>query len=241
MDPSHLQELVELEDSYWWHVAKRQLVLRLLQQHCPPPGRLVEGGIGSGRNLVEFSRLGYDVTGFDLMPAAVQHVRNRGIEDVRVHDLGMPWPVEPGSVRAVVLLDVLEHVADPVQVLQHVRSVLAADGAAIVTVPAHPWLYSRWDEQLGHYRRYTVAELRRQAGAAGLRVQWLNYWNSFTLPAAVAVRGWERLFPRRSQPDFPEVSGFTNSALLTAAAAERWCLQHVRMPSGLSLVGVLQP
>ena len=49
MDPSHLQELVELEDNYWWHVAKRQLVTRLLLKHCPPPGRLVEGGIGSGR------------------------------------------------------------------------------------------------------------------------------------------------------------------------------------------------
>ena len=41
MDPSHLKELVTLEDSYWWHVAKRQLVTRLLEQYCPPPGRLV--------------------------------------------------------------------------------------------------------------------------------------------------------------------------------------------------------
>ncbi len=64
MDPSHLTQLVELEDNYWWHIAKRKLVLRLLQRFAPAPGRLVEGGIGSGRNLVEFSRLGYDVTGF---------------------------------------------------------------------------------------------------------------------------------------------------------------------------------
>ena len=42
MDPSHLQELVELEDNYWWHVAKRKLVTRLLKKHCPPPGRLVD-------------------------------------------------------------------------------------------------------------------------------------------------------------------------------------------------------
>ena len=45
MDPSHLQELVTLEDSYWWHVAKRQLVISLLEKYCPAPGRLVEGGI----------------------------------------------------------------------------------------------------------------------------------------------------------------------------------------------------
>ncbi|MCP4507957.1 MAG: class I SAM-dependent methyltransferase, partial [Fuerstiella sp.] len=75
MQSSHLQQLVDLEDSYWWHVAKRQLVTRLLQKHCPPPGRLVEGGIGSGRNLVEFQELGYNVTGFDLMAESVEHVR----------------------------------------------------------------------------------------------------------------------------------------------------------------------
>lgn len=240
MDPSHLQELVTLEDSYWWHVAKRQLVTSLLQKYCPAPGRLVEGGIGSGRNLVEFSQLGYDVTGFDLMPESVQHVRNRGIEDVRVHDLGKPWPVDAKSLRAVVLLDVLEHVEDPALVLRHAQAALEDGGAVIVTVPAHPWLFSRWDEQLGHYRRYTVRQFRQHANAADFRVTWLNYWNSFTMPAAVAVRGWEKLFPKRTQPDFPHVSEFTNRALLTAAAAERWCLKHLGVPTGLSLAGVLQ-
>ncbi|MCA9059063.1 MAG: methyltransferase domain-containing protein, partial [Planctomycetaceae bacterium] len=138
------------------------------------------------------------------------------------------------------LLDVLEHVENPVEVLSHVHRSLEDDGAVIVTVPAHPWLYSRWDEQLGHYRRYTVSEFRRHANGAGFRVQWLNYWNSFTFPAAVAVRGMEKLFPQRNQPDFPEVSPLTNRALLTAAAAERWCLNYIGMPTGLSLAGVLR-
>lgn len=240
MDPSHLKELVSLEDSYWWHVAKRQLVMKLLQTHCPPPGRLAEGGIGSGRNLVEFAGMGYTVTGFDVMPEAVEHVRNRGIDDVRVHDLGSPWPVEAQSLRAVILLDVLEHVEDPIRVLRHAWDSLESGGAVIATVPAHPWLYSRWDEQLGHFRRYTVREFRRHATEAGFRVEWLKYWNSFTMPAAVAVRGWERFFPRREQPDFPSVSERTNRALLTAAAAERWCQDHLSVPVGLSLAGVFQ-
>lgn len=239
MDPSHLQQLVELEDSYWWHVAKRQLACRLLSRFCPPPGRLVEGGIGSGRNLVEFQKLGYEVTGFDLMPESVEHVHQRGIEDVRVHDLGDPWPVGDGSLKAVVLLDVLEHVQCPVTVLTHVRKVLADDGAVIITVPAYPWLYSRWDEQLGHYRRYTIKEFRQHASESGFRVSWLKHWNSFTLPAAMAVRGWEKLFPKRTQPDFPDVSPFTNRALLRAAAVERWCMDGIGVPAGLSLAGVL--
>ncbi|MDG1894692.1 MAG: class I SAM-dependent methyltransferase [Fuerstiella sp.] len=240
MQASHLQQLVDLEDSYWWHVAKRQLVTRLLQKHCPPPGRLVEGGIGSCRNLIEFRETGYDVTGYDLMPESVEHVRSRGVQDVHVHDLGDTWPVEDSELKAVVLLDVLEHDEFPVEVLQHVHRALADDGAVIVTVPAYPWLFSRWDVQLGHFRRYTANEFRRHANEAGFRVQWLNHWNSFTLPAAMAVRGWEKIFPKREQPDFPEVSCFTNRALLSAAAAERWCMDKLPVPAGLSLAGVLR-
>ncbi|HAD61677.1 MAG TPA: hypothetical protein DCG12_20765, partial [Planctomycetaceae bacterium] len=56
---------------------------KLLQKHCPAPGRLVEGGIGSGRNLIEFEKLGYDVAGYDLMPESVAHVQERGIPDAR--------------------------------------------------------------------------------------------------------------------------------------------------------------
>ncbi|MCP4513303.1 MAG: class I SAM-dependent methyltransferase [Fuerstiella sp.] len=159
---------------------------------------------------------------------------------MHLHDLEDAWPLENGSLKAVVLLDVLEHVEFPVEVLRHVHRALADDGAVIVTVPAYPWLFSRWDVQLGHFRRYTVREFRRHANEAGFRVQWLNHWNSFTLPAAIAVRGWERAFPSREEPDFPEVSGFTNRALLSAAAAERWCIDKLPVPAGLSLAGVLR-
>lgn len=240
MDASHLQQLVDLEDSYWWHVAKRELTSRLLAKYSPAPGRLVEGGIGSGRNLVEFQKAGYEVTGLDLMEESVAHVRSRGIDDCHVHDLQQPWPVDNGSVNAIVLLDVLEHIEHPIQTLKLMHNALAPNGVVILTVPACPWLYSRWDEQLGHFRRYTAREFRRQAAAANFRIEWLNHWNSFTLPAAVAVRSWEKLFPSRQQPDFPEVSSVTNSALLKAAAAERWCMNKLPVPAGLSLAGVLR-
>ena len=46
-----------------------------MQRFCPPPGRLVDRRIDSGRNLADFSEMGYDVIGFGLMPEFVRHVR----------------------------------------------------------------------------------------------------------------------------------------------------------------------
>lgn len=239
MDLHHLAELVNLEETYWWHVAKRQLVVETLRTHFPPPGRLVEGGIGSAGNLIAFRNLGYDVAGLDILPEAVEHARERGLCDVQQHNLETPWPVEPNSVRAVVLLDVLEHIADPVAALRHASAALVPGGGIVLTVPAYPWLYGTWDKTLGHFRRYTVRELRRQAIAAGLRVAWVSHWNAFSLPAAVAVRGWARLFPREQPAEFPRVSRAVNGALKLAAAAERRWLWRLNVPAGLSLVGVL--
>jgi SAM-dependent methyltransferase len=230
MQVAHLQELADLEESYWWHVAKREL--------ATAPGRLIEGGVGACRNLQSFQQLGYQVTGYDVMPEAISHGRSRGIDDVRLHDLEAAWPADPESTRAIVLLDVLEHVSDPVLVLRNAKTVLHQNGAIIVTVPAYQFLFSDWDRALGHYRRYTASLLRHHATTAGLNVKVLTHWNSFTLPAAVAVRGLQRITPRGRSAEFPRVAPWTNRLLKKCAAAERRMVHRSAVPCGLSVVGV---
>ena len=239
MEKSHFEDLIHLEDTYWWHVAKRQLATKLLRSQFPAPGRLVEGGVGSSRNLLEFRDLGYRVTGFDVMPEVVEHAKQRGLSDVHQHDLSEPWPLAPDSVRAVVLLDVLEHMDEPVQVLRHIAQVLEPGGGVVLTVPACPFLYSSWDVRLGHRRRYTARVLRAQALEAGLKVERITHWNSFTLPAACLIRGMDRVFSRDAGSQFPRVSPVVNSALLGCAAMERGWLTRIGVPFGLSIVGVL--
>jgi SAM-dependent methyltransferase len=237
--PDHLQDLIALEESYWWHLAKRRLVVDLLRELAPPPGRLVEGGIGSARNLVEFEQLGYRVIGLDTLAPAVAYARGRGLADVYQHDLAKPWPVDPRSVRAVVLLDVLEHSEDPIAVLRNARDVLEPEGVVVVTVPAYPSLYGDWDKMLGHHRRYTRKALRSQACAAELNVRRVTSWNSFALPAALPVRAIQRFKKGQGGSEFPRVSPLVNGVLLRCAGAERWWLKRAGVPFGLSIVGVL--
>jgi SAM-dependent methyltransferase len=241
MDPNHLDELMVTERNYWWHAAKRELVAEILELYFPPPARLIEGGIGAGGNLVVFQELGYQVTGFDAMPAAVHHCRKLGVDNVQIHDLQEPWPVEPGSARVVVMLDVIEHVADPVKVLRHAATTLDRRGGIVVTVPAGPYLMGPWDRMLGHHRRYTTRVLKAQADKAGLRVAWLSHWNAFSLPAALVVRITDNLFRCQRRAEFPPVSPAVNSLLIKCARLERRWLRKMPIPCGLSLIGVLVP
>jgi SAM-dependent methyltransferase len=241
MVPKHLEELIRVEEGYWWHVAKRALVVELLGRYFPPPARLVEGGIGGGGNLLALHDLGYQVAGFDLMPEAVEHCRQLRQLDVRQHNLQEPWPLEPAAADVVLMLDVLEHTEDPVQVLRNAAQVLRPGGGIIVTVPAYPWLKGPWDEMLGHHRRYTGRMLRQQAEEAGVRVAWLSHWNAFALPAAVVLRIAEKLLARKRGSAFPPVSPRVNALLTSCARVERGWLRRIRLPVGLSLVGVLMP
>ena len=140
----------------------------------------------------------------------------------------------------VVLLDVLEHVPDPVAVLKCAAATLDERGGIVVTVPAIPALMGPWDRMLGHYRRYTRRMLRDQARAAGLQLAWVSHWNAFTLPPALVVRTLEKLGRQGRSAEFPAVSPAVNSLLIAAAGAERRLIRTVGVPAGLSLVGILK-
>ena len=238
MDPAHLEELARIERSYWWTVAKSELVTQLLSRHAPPPGMLVEGGIGAGSNLARFRALGYETLGLDASAQAVAHCERNG-QHVRVHDLQAPWPVSQGSVDVVVLLDVIEHLHDPVAALRHAAHALRAGGTLVLTVPALPALMGPWDRMLGHLRRYTTRQLSREVADAGLTLTWLSYWNAFSLAPAILVRLRERLWSSPRSAEFPPVPAAVNQSLKALAAAERSVMKVAPIPLGVSLVGVL--
>jgi glycosyltransferase involved in cell wall biosynthesis len=87
------------------------------------------------------------------------------------------YPRLEGGFDTVVCLNVIEHVRDDRGSLENIRSVLAADGRAIVLVPYGPWNFGTLDEVLGHERRYTEEELRRVAAEAGFEVAALLRFN----------------------------------------------------------------
>ena len=240
MDQKHLDALIAGERSYWWHVSKRALVIELLRRHFPAPARLVEGGVGGGANLVAFRDLGYRVSGFDVIPESVAHCHELGLDDVRTHDLQQPWQITDGPAQVVVLLDVLEHIPDPIAALRSAAATLDEGGGIVVTVPAIPALMGPWDRMLGHYRRYTRRMLRAQARAAGLQVAWVSHWNAFTLPPALVMRTLEKLGRQKRSAEFPRVSPAVNALLIATAGAERRLIRTVGMPAGLSLVGILK-
>ena len=121
-----------------------------------------------------------------------------------------------GSFDVVLALDVVEHVEHDARFLDDlVVPRIAPGGALLVSVPAHPSLYSRHDAALGHYRRYRPADISTLVGA---RVDVVAEGPLFAslLPARTFEVATER-FRTASADARPEgVGSWTHGALVTS-------------------------
>ena len=95
--------------------------------------RYLDVGCSTGF-VVEAARdKGWDAIGIDLNPSAIEYGRTRGLDlrTVALEDAGFA----PGSLDAVSLFDVLEHLLDPRRTLRVCADLLAPGGILFLYVP----------------------------------------------------------------------------------------------------------
>lgn len=108
-----------------------------LLQYQPPPSTVYELGSGHGGLIAMLRALGYDATGSELSPSIVEIARRLYAIPMRVgtiEEQGFP----PDSFDAVVLMDVLEHLTNPLETMAACVEVLRAGGILLVQTPAFP-------------------------------------------------------------------------------------------------------
>jgi len=108
----------------------------------------------------------------------------------------------------VLMLDVLEHIADDAEFLQSVAdSMLKSGGRIVFSVPAHPRLFSSHDTELGHFRRYVPKAASTLLATQFEIVEEGSLFASLLLPRAVSVLLEKarsvRSIPTTTCPDSP--------------------------------------
>jgi SAM-dependent methyltransferase len=239
LEPETYREQFELEDEHWWFKGRRAVIWSLLRPlEASGALRVLDAGCGTGRNLIEFRRLG-PVSGVDTSPEALAFCRERGIEDVRPGSLEA-LPFEDGSFDLILATDVIEHLRDDAAALLELRRVSDPAAHLLLTVPAYRWLWSEHDDAHHHFRRYTLRELRRRAQAAGWRPVGWSYFNTTLLPAVAAVRLASRLRTNRTaeapRSDVKPTPAPINRLLEAPLRLEaRLIAQGAHLPAGVSI------
>src|SRR5262249_42837101 len=164
-------------ERHWWNVARNGMVSDLIRwiehRQGAVVGPMLEVGCGRG-HLVEYLRHGgRDCCGVELAPVEVA-------DHLRAHvwtgqDCLMLPPEYRAQVRLVLLLDVIEHIEDAAGFIGRIRDAYRNCRWLIVSVPARMELWSDFDRQYGHFRRYDVEMLRDEFARAGARTVQARY------------------------------------------------------------------
>lgn len=232
-----------IEENHWWWRSRRAIVYSLLDSLFPGKDshRVLDFGCGMGGTLKDLPKR-FEGHGADVEPKAVAACKaNHGLENVVVSD-GMRLPYDDGHFDAVLALDVLEHIDDPRPPVAEIRRVLKRGGVFIASVPAFPWLWTRWDEINLHKRRYTKKTLRPLLNNAGLSVEFDSYINCLLMPLAALRIIHEKFFSgdKKDLPIGADVpSGFINRTFERLFSMERhWLGRRYVLPWGSSLLAV---
>jgi SAM-dependent methyltransferase len=171
-------------------------------------GRLLDFGCGGGSYLQRMHCQGWRVTGLDVSAPAVERIRS---------DLGLPalagtlpHPLlEPAGFDVITMWHSLEHVHDPLTVLQEARRLLAPGGRLLVAVPNIDSLPFRWfgpawyaldlPRHLTHFTPRTLDLMLRQAGFHPGSVRMVRHSDWLRASARLACRltpaeRWPRWF-----------------------------------------------
>lgn len=152
-----------LEETSFWFRHRNRCILAAVRRY-PPPGFILD--VGGGNGYVARGLIDGGVSCVLLEPGlggARNARRARGIADVICATLD-DAAFRPGSIPAVGMFDVLEHIEDDRAVVRQLHRVLQPGGLWYLTVPAYRWLWCASDVAAMHYRRYSPASLAEVVG-----------------------------------------------------------------------------
>ena len=139
------------------------------------PGKLLDIGCGDGIFAREMFQRGWNVTGLDpALPSVIPELRNeRGGRLLLAHDIAS-CRLEDPLFDIVVLLDVIEHVEYPMELVSMFSKHLRPNGTFVVETGNYQsdgridggenW----WNYQLDHRWYFAPPQLRQMAESAGL-------------------------------------------------------------------------
>lgn len=239
MDATYAVEYRRLYERHWWWRAREAYILEELRRLRPAAGwsRILDVGCGDALFFDALSRFG----AVDGVEPDASLVSPDGPHRDRIHVGPFDTTYRPGHrYGLVVMLDVLEHMSEPLDALRHARLLLEPGGTLVVTVPAFLLLWTRHDALNRHFTRYTRRRLARLTGAAGLETASSRYFYHWLFPVKLAARLLEALLPPAAPAPPRMPAPWLNRLLYVLSRAEQRAFRAVPLPFGSSLIAVLR-
>jgi SAM-dependent methyltransferase len=233
--------LAKLEEGNFWFKARNRLITWALRRRFPAAANFFEIGCGTGFVLSAVAETcpGLRLFGSEIYSSGLEVAAKRVPKSTffQMDARNIPFEEEFDVIGA---FDVLEHIHEDEKVLSRMYQAVRAGGGVILTVPQHPFLWSRQDEYACHVRRYTSSEVRSKLERAGFTVTQISSFVSLLLPVLAVARLRNRGVASEFDPlEELRMGRAMNAVLDRVMDLERVLIQlGVSFPAGGSLLVV---
>lgn len=149
-------------NSYSW-ILKGNITMKFSQG----AERILDVGCGWGRELIRLK----NAVGIDICLPFLKTAKNYVKNDVILADAHYS-PFQKQSFDFVVLSEVIEHMANPIKVLNEVKRTLKPKGKVLIQTPNKVLTFGKFisRERLGHVNEFTFLELKNMLESLGFKV-----------------------------------------------------------------------
>jgi hypothetical protein len=173
-------------ENHYWNASRNKILEKVLCRQKLKSKTLLEIGCGRGVVVQYLNEKGFDCWGIDLAKGEPIKKSAKVMMGQSAFNLDASFR---NKVEAILLLDVIEHLASPVQFLLQVKKSFPKVHYYVLTVPARPELWSNYDEFYGHFRRYHKDLLNSHVKVLNGRIVRLVYFYHFLYYPALILKG----------------------------------------------------
>ena len=174
----------EIEKDSFWFNHRNNCIIEAVKMYSPNE---VFFDVGGGNGYVAKGLEDNNIPTVLIEPGieGALNAKERGLSHIicsTFEDAG----IKPNSCKAIGLFDVVEHIEDDKAFLSSIQAMLSDGGLVYITVPAYKALWSKEDEDAGHFRRYTVKQISSTLEDCGFEIDYATYIFSI-LPIPVFI------------------------------------------------------
>lgn len=226
-------------ENHFWHVARNRIIERTLRVSARSlkilDATILDVGCGPGITVAYLRSKGFNCIGVET---GTPRVRPEAAKFVTLNADAVNLPLElRRRIGTILLLDVIEHICDPVPFLRNIANAFSNLERVVVSVPARMELWSNYDKFFGHFIRYDKASLRDVIAQAGFSVATIRYFfNALYVPMWLAVH-----VSKHRNVETPAPSAVLLHKFIGVALALQARTPLIGYAPGTSLLAVLEP
>jgi SAM-dependent methyltransferase len=177
----------QVEDKSYWFRHRNSCITGAVKNFLKKDDIFFDVGGGNGYVSKGLQDAGIEVVLVEPGPNGVKNAKKRGVRNILCSSFQNAG-FKAGSINALGLFDVLEHLKDDGALLKETHKSMAPGGHVFITVPAYNALWSAEDAEAGHFRRYTLKSLNNILAAAGFAGVYSTYIFGFLLLPLLLAR-----------------------------------------------------